>query len=477
MDRPPPPRRNRPPPGPSSRASRRRGSGSGSGPGPANGPPPPRTHSSPNRQNAFSPSPSPRPRSKNRGRRRGNPSANYNPNGNAPHNLAPTVAVKLVVRRLPPTLTADKFAEIADPAGASRAVWRSFAPGSASAASGPVKRLRQVTRHATAYLAFVNMDDAVAFTQTFNGIKFQDPNAPPTSQNHDFIARVERAPWQPVPPLTKRTKPLPLHGTIERDPDYMAFVARLEDETKKELSGANALTVAQTSAIFSRGPGSNPSDTQKRDNTSAGVSTSAGKAGALAVNGSELTTPLMEDVRARRKERDNRKKTTKITPRAARGKARHPHPSDSPHKQQTESPGKVTSSMRKKKQRERARASEIANAAKRQEDMQSAKRIGSLAIDSKRGSNAEPRRDFVEPRLTSHLPTLPKTGGHPNGGASGVPTVFTKQSSPRGGSGRSRSGRGRPKGPNMTGPPGAANDSVDSRASVRVLRKDLRNGG
>lgn len=479
MDR-PPPRRNRPPLGPSSRGGRRRGAHgqAQNNNASAGGPPPPRQPPSP------SPQPS-RTRSKNRRRRGGGGGGNGGGGGGGSN--APSVAVKLVVRRLPPTLTADAFAEAADPAGANKAVWRSFAPGSASAASGAVKRLRQVTRHAVAYLGFATLDDAVAFTDSFNGIKFADPDAPSGGQAQDFIARVERAPWQAVAPLNKRNRPLPLQGTIENDSDYINFVKGLEEEANREVSRAGALTVAQTSAMFPGKPGAAGAAAQaageKSETGAAGVLTSRGKSAAVAAKGSGLVTPLMEDVRARRKERDQKKKSTKASSRPPRSKGRQIVVVDPATRQHGEQPGKgSSSSSRRRKQRER-RAAEIANSTKKQEETQPQKRVnGKAPVNGRRdGGGLGPRRDEVEPRMNGSIHANGRGVPQQNGGGGSDANGFAgngKGNGSRGGSGRSRSGRSaRSRAKNNAGSASAANGSADSsHGSVRLLKKETSNG-
>lgn len=377
------------------------------------------------------------------------------------------------------------FAEAADPAGGSKAVWRSFAPGSASAASGAVKRLRQVTRHAVAYLAFASLDDAVAFSDTFIGTKFQDPDALPGSQPQEFIARVERAPWQAVSPLNKRVRPSPIQGTIESDPDYLAFVERLEDEAKREVSRAGALTVAQTSAMFpvknAGAASASQSGSDKGDTAAGGVLTTRGKVGAVALKGSELITPLMEDVRARRMERDQKKKAIKSVSRPPRSKGRQIVVIDPAIRQQGEPPRKgSSSSSRRKKQRDRARAAE--NATKKQEEAQAHKRVnGSVPINGRRGGGGVARRGVIEPRMNGNVHPNAKGSTYQNGAAASDANGFGgngKGNGPRGGSGRPRAGRGgRPKAQYNPGPASAASGSIDgSHASVRLLKKETSNG-
>lgn len=259
----------------------------------------------PPRSNNQSLVPSRLPRPKNRPRRRPPPPPR-------------TVAVKLIVRRLPPTLSAARFFEIANTFGASTAMWRSFDHGSVEN-TGSVKRTAHVLRHSVAYLAFSSMDDGLTFYNNFQGFVFSDADlqsqasssthppahaakspGQPTSQ---YAASIERAINQATPLVKRRTQHV-LHDTIDKDPDYLAFLDILENGG--DLSSLNRST---KTALTSVQPAGEKDFHVVNDDRKV-----KGKA--------EIVTPLMEDVRARRKERDLKKKPVKSTVRSTRTKGR-----------------------------------------------------------------------------------------------------------------------------------------------------------
>lgn len=290
MDR-APPRRNRggsgSPAGPSGRGGRRR-----------------RTPRPPPTPTPTSTPPRPPRRPKNRSRRRPPP--------------LPTVALKLVVRRLPPALTDAQFAIIADPRGASKAIWRSYMQGSLSEPPGSVKRAPIINRHSVAYLGFATVEDAAAFAHAFHAFKIPDPRP---GANAEFVARVERALFQNTPPPVRRKSPPPIQGTIESDPDYIAFVENLQTE-RNEATRVGIPSVAQTAALFESKSASQNATADVSDKHSPSVHLDD-RSRRKPPNGSSVVlTPLMEDVRARRRERDHKKKFTKTSIRPARLKGR-----------------------------------------------------------------------------------------------------------------------------------------------------------
>ena len=319
----------------------------------------------------------PRPsRTKNRHRRRPPPSTLSQPQP----------VLKVIVRRLPPTLSADDFAKEANPRGADRAVWRTYRPGSL-ANIGTLKRTTHVVRHSVAYLAFSDIQHAIDFHNQFTGFKFVETNnnsSPPLIGSSspinsstaitpsarprpgtEYVAKVERAMWQATPPPTrKRTPTNSSQGTIESDPDYISFCEKLQSEGRGEDARKSSMSVVQTSELFSTGKKlsgsmfsdhSTPISLDDRNKTKVSTTTSP------ANSKSNIVTPLMEDVRARRKERDQKKKPPKSTPRSVRGKGRL-SPAIDLQKTVPETPTK--NSARKKKRR----GNEGSNGDKRNDD-------------------------------------------------------------------------------------------------------------
>lgn len=381
------------------------------------------------------------------------------------------MAAKLIVRRLPPSLTAEEFAAAADPKGADKAIWRSFYSGSVES-TGSVKRTAQVVRHSVAYLAFAKMEDAAQFNSEFNGFKFIETGRMNGKTNDnsslqtgsDYYARIERAMWQTVPPLGRRRHPPPIEGTIESDPDYLRFLKNLEADAQHNAGSS-----------VSGGPSSSAFPSTLSDKSESQSEKVGGQAPAKA----EVITSLMEDVRARRRERDEKKKTSKPPLRAPRGKARHHAVVDSP-----ETPEPVSKAAVRRKKR---RGGEFQNGSKAPADTQSQRRntptkqppIARRAgpVPRREEGNARPERSTVPARKG---PPYPTNGTIPNGGGA------TVKGNVRGPPPRQRYGRGpRPKGkPNapqngVTRSPGRVDHpgiSDDTQGSVRLLKKEASNG-
>lgn len=197
----------------------------------------------------------------------------------------PRAEIKVVVRRLPPRMAGEQFFEDAGPRGASLAVWRSYHEGSVGGAPAS-KRAALFTRHSTAYLAFASIAHAAALFDALNGHRYLDPKT-----GVEYVARVERAMFQVVPRTAyyASKKLSALHGTIEADPHYQRFLHDFRMERQHAEPTATALRV--------KGKGAQP----------------------------VTLTKLMEDVRARRKERDERK-TPKPAARSARRRGRRGAP-------------------------------------------------------------------------------------------------------------------------------------------------------
>lgn len=330
------------------------------------------------------------PRPKNRPRRRPPPPPR-------------TVAIKLIVRHLPPTLSAERFSEIANPYGASTAIWRSFDHGSVEN-TGSVKRTAHVVRHSVAYLAFSSMDDGLTFYNNFQGFVFSDADsqsqsspsthpsthvAKPSGQptNH-YTVCIERAINQTAPIIKRRSQHV-LHGTIEKDLDYQAFLEALENGGDLASIGRPVSATPPLVLPAAKKDSHGPNDDRK----------SKGKA--------EVVTPLMEDVRARRKERDLKKKPAKSTLRPTRIKSRVGPAFDS-------TKGEVESSkaaIRRKKRRgvEVVKVEQSSNALA--DRRQKPTKAGPSSSTFDRGGNLTRRRDHVGGKTTAGSPAVKHTAG------------------------------------------------------------------
>lgn len=360
-------------------------------------------------------------------------------------------------------LTASEFSKAADPLGASNAIWRAFYPGSAAEGAG-LKRVKHVSRYAVAYLGFANWVEAGAFADAFDGYRFQKEG-----DNATFTARVERAMSQAVPVVHGRPRPLPIEGTIEKDPDYLQFVKQLEEETKRNVSRATSTSVAPAATMF---PAKVAVDKDAR-----------GKAKVA------MSTPLMEDVRARRKERDQKKKAIKPAPRPPRAKGRPIMVADPAAKDDAAAKAAAAAaaaSTRRKKQRRGEYASPIK---KGEEPIHVPKKVGRLQVNGRRpgvvhGARPDLERRHVNGRVHPSPNVSPHYGrahmGEMNGYAGSDKSVATRQGRPRAG----RGGRARGKAPSTLGGAGHPSSSRDvhrvtpdvTHGPVRLLKKEASHG-
>ncbi|KAI9008600.1 Smg-4/UPF3 family-domain-containing protein [Hyaloraphidium curvatum] len=116
---------------------------------------------------------------------------------------------KVVVRRLPPALPEDvlrtsleKWLPATD--------WWLFVPGKLS------KTKAKESQFARAYMHFRSPDAVVEFSRAYDGHAFVD------SRGNEYRAVVELAPSQRMPKPKKKRDPK--QGSIETDPDYVAFL-------------------------------------------------------------------------------------------------------------------------------------------------------------------------------------------------------------------------------------------------------------
>eukprot|EP00877_Chromochloris_zofingiensis_P005904 jgi/Chrzof1/1567/Cz10g12210.t1 len=124
----------------------------------------------------------------------------------------PLNRTKVVVRNLPPTLTEEAFRTTIDKLVEGKYNWLSYFPGKVS-----LKR----TLHARAYLNFITPESVFEFKDKFDGHVFV------SKKGTQYKCQVEYAPFQKVPNPQK--KKVAMEGTIEKDPDYQAFVRSLEE--------------------------------------------------------------------------------------------------------------------------------------------------------------------------------------------------------------------------------------------------------
>jgi len=121
---------------------------------------------------------------------------------------------KVVVRRLPPNIPAEIFNNsVKNWVNDSTVDWQLFVPGKLSSSKAKQNVFSR------AYFHFLNMEAVLAFHQGYDGHLFID------GKGNEYRAVVEFSPFQKIP---KEHKPAdPRQGTIESDPDYIAFVESL----------------------------------------------------------------------------------------------------------------------------------------------------------------------------------------------------------------------------------------------------------
>ncbi|GMH34111.1 hypothetical protein BSKO_01945 [Bryopsis sp. KO-2023] len=119
---------------------------------------------------------------------------------------------KVIVRRLPPTLSEQAFKDALDKLSVEGYNWLVFCTGKLS-----TKR----TVCARAYLNFDDPQKVLEFKTTFDGHVFV------SSRGTQYKCTVDYAPYQKVPKAGKAKRD-PREGTIERDSDYKRFVDTLD---------------------------------------------------------------------------------------------------------------------------------------------------------------------------------------------------------------------------------------------------------
>lgn len=137
-----------------------------------------------------------------------------------------TPSYKAVVRRLPTNLTAEQFYNVIDALNIRDDVsWSYFVQGdSGEGHSRDQPTTNPEFRYGRAYLNFNTAPGLEYFLANFGGYPFLD------SKGTECPCVVMRAPLLKVPQAGKRRKDTKFMGTIEKDPDYLEFLAELEKE-------------------------------------------------------------------------------------------------------------------------------------------------------------------------------------------------------------------------------------------------------
>lgn len=126
---------------------------------------------------------------------------------------------KVVVRRLPPTMTLDVFIDLVSPLPEHDFIY--FVPADMSLGSNAFSRV---------YINFVNMADLLTFHEQFDNYVFMD------NKGNEYPAVVEFAQFQRIPKKRQGKKRDLKAGTLKDDPEYIAFLETLRE--KKEASSS-----------------------------------------------------------------------------------------------------------------------------------------------------------------------------------------------------------------------------------------------
>lgn len=293
--------------------------------------------------------------------------AGIKPRGKPSRSRAPRLAVKLAVRRLPPALPSAEFYKVVDSLGALAARSRAYVPGdvrsvlvnafdgksasstgNAKACTPSVNAVSNIgfgssggftDDFSVAFLGFANIDDAEKFFISMEEAKvtFTDPKT-----GLAYVPRIERALNQAIARPERRSC-LAAVGTIESDPDFVKFREEYEKEIEAERNTIAPPSLSDTDALFSgvpeaanylgdslrtldfsRGgkaiPGSakrigamssilglefgNSSGASRTAKGATGIGSVAIIDGANVHDPGVVVTPLIEEIRAKRRERE-----------------------------------------------------------------------------------------------------------------------------------------------------------------------------
>ncbi|VVC24910.1 UPF3 domain,RNA recognition motif domain [Cinara cedri] len=123
-----------------------------------------------------------------------------------------SIEKKVVVRRLPPTMTEERFLNEVSPLPENNYMY--FIPGDPQAAP---------FHHSRVYISFLNEEDMYMFTDKFDGYVFVDDSG------DEFPAIVELAPYQRIP--KKKLDKDPNWGKIHENLAFLEFKRNFEQKT------------------------------------------------------------------------------------------------------------------------------------------------------------------------------------------------------------------------------------------------------
>ncbi|ELT94809.1 hypothetical protein CAPTEDRAFT_137621, partial [Capitella teleta] len=130
---------------------------------------------------------------------------------------------QIVVRRLPPSLTAEEFIDLTSPIPDHDFFY--FTQDNSKMGEQAFTR---------AYINFVSYEDILIFQEKFDGYIFVD------QKGNEFPAVVEFAPFQKVP-KKKTRKPDVKMATIENDPDFLKFLDGLDQKSSESAPAVDTI--------------------------------------------------------------------------------------------------------------------------------------------------------------------------------------------------------------------------------------------
>ncbi|POS85020.1 hypothetical protein EPUL_003998, partial [Erysiphe pulchra] len=154
------------------------------------------------------------------------------------------VRLKIIIRRLPPDLSREEFISTLGPewdVGQGRVDWAAFKPGKISKDPSKPSRPTRAYLHLTDELYISNLAEAIrncTFEDAQNTFYNQCLIGPPT---------IEYAPFGYIP--SERIRVDARAGTIDQDPEFMAFLEGLANPIKEQISETPLETNAKQEKI------------------------------------------------------------------------------------------------------------------------------------------------------------------------------------------------------------------------------------
>ncbi|KAG6857241.1 hypothetical protein H0H87_007660 [Tephrocybe sp. NHM501043] len=139
--------------------------------------------------------------------------------------------LKTVIRRLPPNLPEEIFwGSVSQWISDESVSWKTYYPGKLKT------RMNKENIPSRAYIAFKNEEVLARFGKEYDGHLFKD------KAGNEYTAIVEFSPYQKVPSDKKKVDAR--NATIEKDDDYLSFIASLKAAESAEPPSLESLIVA-----------------------------------------------------------------------------------------------------------------------------------------------------------------------------------------------------------------------------------------